>query len=255
MPLPLEICLEDLDLSPDDERYLHCVALPGDEPGLALDHQGLVRWMPDAPAAYGLWVSADDRLILLREAGAGPLTVQRGTRSVEAPQGKPVVLLDGDLLLVEGRRLQLHVHGVASEVHPPEPLTARALGQWARSATAALALGAMIGVASPAAAQPGGAAQAHPPVEVRRAPPKPAPSRRVLCSISSLKVEQGQLRVRASCPEKINVGAWGQLLDAQGKRVKDGTVIVRSVKGNVVDTEARSLKKTVKATQILFRAY
>ena len=36
-PVPLSICLEDLDAAVDDERYLRCVALPGDdEAGLTL---------------------------------------------------------------------------------------------------------------------------------------------------------------------------------------------------------------------------
>lgn len=41
MPRPLEICVEDLELPPQDDHYLRCVALPGGEPGLALDRDGL----------------------------------------------------------------------------------------------------------------------------------------------------------------------------------------------------------------------
>ena len=29
MTVPIEICLEELDLPPDDDRYIRCVALPG----------------------------------------------------------------------------------------------------------------------------------------------------------------------------------------------------------------------------------
>ena len=65
-PAPQAICLEDLAAPRDDERYLRCVALPGDEPGLTLDRQGVVRWMPDGPEAYELWVSGDGRLVLFR---------------------------------------------------------------------------------------------------------------------------------------------------------------------------------------------
>ena len=256
MPLPIEICLEDLDLSPDDERYIRCVALPGGEPGLALDHEGLVRWMPDEPADYGLWVSADDRLILLRGRGAAPITVQRGGRSLAAPEERPVVLLDGDRLQVNGRRLQVHVHGVASEVFSPEPLTGRALARIARATAAALALGAMVGGGGEVAAQPGitGAGK-QPPVEVRRRPPRPAPRRRVVCGVASVKVSKGKVVVQASCPERVNVGAWGQLLDAKGQHVKDGSVVVRKVKGDTIHAEATTLKKPVKASQVLFRLH
>lgn len=253
MPLPIEICLEDLGLSPDDERYIRCVALPGGEPGLALDHAGLVRWM--APADYGLWVSADDRLILLRAEGAAPITVQRGGRSVEAPEERPVVLLDGDELQVDGRRLRVHVHGEASEVFSPEPLTGRALARIARATAAALALGAMVGAGGEVAAQPGitGAGK-QPPVEVRRRPPKPvAPRRRVVCAVASVKTVKGKVVVQASCPEPVSVGAWGQLLDAKGQLVTDGGVVVRKAQGKTISAEATGLKKPVKASQILFR--
>ena len=48
MPTPMEICLEDLGRSTPDERYLRCVALPGGEPGLALDGALLGRGLGDA---------------------------------------------------------------------------------------------------------------------------------------------------------------------------------------------------------------
>jgi len=255
MPTPMEICLEDLDLSPEDERYIRCVALPGGEPGLALDSEGLVRWMPGGPAAYGLWVSADDRLVLQRAESAGPITVRRGGRSLDAPAASPVVLLDGDQLQVNGRRLRVHVHGVAEEVHAPEPLT---LGRLARTAAAALAIGAMVGGASDAAAHTPGIAGvgAPPPVEVRRRPPKPAPPRRrVVCSVTSMKVKQGIVVVRATCPEQLHVNAWGQILDAKGQPMKDGHVVVKKVKGDAIEAHASSLKRPVKATKVQFRVY
>jgi hypothetical protein len=119
MPRLIEICLEDLDL-PADERYLRCVALPGGEPGLTLDGQGAVRWMSDDPTHCGLWVSGDDRLALVRGAVAAPVVVHRAGRALEAPVGKPVILLDGDLLQVEHRQLRVHVHGATEVIHGPE---------------------------------------------------------------------------------------------------------------------------------------
>ena len=50
MPSNLEICLEELDAGPEDECFVRCVAVSGGQPGLALDRDGLVRWMPEPPA-------------------------------------------------------------------------------------------------------------------------------------------------------------------------------------------------------------
>ena len=255
MPAPMEICLEDLDVPPEDERYIRCVALPGGNPGLALDREGLVRWMPEEPADYGLWVSADDRLVLLRGEGAGPILVERGGRTTEAPPSKPVVLLAGDLLRLNGRRLRVHVHGVADEVFEPERFS---LGRLARSTAAALALGAMVGAGADAVAgQPGAAIGAPPPIEVRRRPPKPAPPRRrVVCSIQSMRTRAKKtLLVEAKCPEKITVGTTGYLLDAKGAQIKSGSLVVKKSKGKVVEAEAYTLKKKVKAKSVLFRVY
>ncbi len=55
MPTPLEICLEDLEDRSSGADPLRCVALPGGEPGLALDRQGAVRWMPADAVDHGLW--------------------------------------------------------------------------------------------------------------------------------------------------------------------------------------------------------
>ena len=94
MPEPKEICLEDLAAASLGERYLNCVAVRGDEPGLALDAHGVVLWRSDGPHACELWVSADERLVLVRPAGAPEVRVTRAGRSLDAPEGKPVILLD-----------------------------------------------------------------------------------------------------------------------------------------------------------------
>ncbi len=149
MPRPQAICVEDLDAAPGSVRYTRCVALAGGETGLTLDPRGDLLWQSAAQEACQLWVSMDERLILLRPEGAGAVTVTRGGRSLDVPHGKPVVLLDQDRLEVGGRRLRVHVHGEAAEVHPPSPLEVEQpdgrLGGIARAAATALALGAALG--------------------------------------------------------------------------------------------------------------
>jgi hypothetical protein len=249
MPTPMEICLEDLDLDPEDERYMRCVALPGGEPGLALDCEGAVRWMPDG-AAYGIWVSLDQQIVLLRAAGTGPITVTRGGRSLEAPASKPVVLLHGDWLQVNGRRLQVHIHGVTEHVHEPERLGRSALARMARVAATALALGAAVG-AGDASARAAGQA----PIEVRDRPPGAPAMYPVLCSITSMTPnKKGPLVVRARCSgfHQVPVGARGQLLDSKsGKDVKNGTVVVKKAKGDQITAEGRP-RGPVKADQVRF---
>jgi len=255
MPLPIEICVEELDLLEEDERYIRCVALPGGDPGLALDSAGSVRWMPDRPADYGLWVSDDDRLVLLRGEGAGPVTVARAGRSVEAPIGKPVVLLDQDLVLVNGRRLRIHIHGTTEAVYEPEPLTGRALARMARAAATALALGAAVGVGGGAAADPVGQG-ASTPIEVRARPPRPARRVLVICTITKMVPgkNKGPLMVHAHCSQPLPVGTRGHILDpTTGAPILNGLVIVKTVTGSYIVAESK-LSKPVKATQVRFHS-
>lgn len=245
MPTPIELCLEDLALAPEDERYLRCVALPGGEPGLALDHEGVVRWMPEGAVAHGLWVSQDEQLILLRGEGALPIAVQRGGRTLEAPPGKPVVLRDQDLLLVGHRRLRVHVHGIAQAVHPPARLSRSALAGLARAAAAAIALGSALGALDGQAAPP--------PIEVRQHPPGATPAFPVDCTISSLARSAKEVyRLEARCPSEraLAVGARGNLLDDKGSPLPE-VVVVKSVKGATIVAEV-TLKKPVKATKVRF---
>jgi hypothetical protein len=255
MPTPVEICLEDLALSPEDERFLRCVALPGGEPGLALDSEGSVRWMPPEPADCGLWVSEDDRLVLLRAEGAAPVTVSRGGRTVEAPEARPVVLRDQDLITINDRQLRLHVHGVAGAVHPPEPLTAGALGRMVRAAGMALALGAAVGASSASAAPATGGPTA--PIEVRTRPPAPPAAPQVVCAIARMaKTKEGVVMVHATCPKPgstpgtVRVGDRGYIVDPKSNApAKYGNVVVKKVKGVKVVAESR-LKQPIKATQV-----
>ena len=88
MTTMMEICLEELDSPKNDAPYIRCVALPGGEPGLELDRDGKVRWMPETPADYGLWTSADGRLVLLRSEGSAPIVVERRTRTHRLSQNQ-----------------------------------------------------------------------------------------------------------------------------------------------------------------------
>jgi hypothetical protein len=174
MPEPLSLCIEDLGAGEDSPRYLRCVALVGREPGLRLDEGGAVLWQSATDQGpLELWVSQDDRLILFRREGGPPVRVERQGREYEVPAEKPVVLLDGDLLEVAGRRLRLHVHGPAGSVEAPAPLPERGARSLAKVAAAALALGTVVG--GPASTS---ADESPFPLEVRLAPPAKRPTPR-----------------------------------------------------------------------------
>jgi hypothetical protein len=145
MAQPIEICLEDVaaGASLDEERYLRCVALEGRQPGLGIDARGDVQWQSTKPLAAELWVSLDERLILYRHSDAPPVRLTRASRQLDVPCGKPVVMLAGDLIALGTRLLRVHVHGVATSVHPPSRLSARIIAQAARAA-AVLAMGAAV---------------------------------------------------------------------------------------------------------------
>lgn len=185
MPTPKAICIEDLNARKGGPRYLRCVALPGRDQGLTLGTKGEVLWKSGTAAACELCVSLDECLILLRPEGAPPVTVTRAGRSIEAPCGKPVVLLGGDEIGVGRRRLRIHVHGPAAAEAAPAPFVPESepagAGRFARVAAAAAVLGsaAMAGAVEVRSAPPKIAAPAPPPepppVEVRVAPPVPPP--------------------------------------------------------------------------------
>ena len=248
MPEPIAICLSDLDVEQDDQRYLRCVALPGGEPGLGLDRVGGVRWMPDGPTAYELWVAGDGRLALQRGPEAPPITVRRSGRSKVAPPGSPVILLDQDLLEVGGRRLRVHVHGVTDEVHEPRPLSGRSLSRMARAAAAAVALGAAVGAGGLAQGSPGIAPEE---IQVRSRPPKMAP-RYSYCKILSLQKggKEGNLLLLECTKGPVRKGMYGQVLDPKtGNPIKDGQLVVQKVKGSKVKAKTK-LKSLGKANQV-----
>jgi hypothetical protein len=252
MSRPQEICLEELDGAPEDERFVRCVALPGASAGLALDRAGAVRWMHEGPDGHGLCVSDDDRLVLLAGADAGEVAVERGHRQVVAPAGKPVVLMDQDLLILGDRRLRVHLHGETDELHAPERLGRSALLRWAAAAAAALTLGAGAG---PDAGARGLAGSEPAPIEVRARPPA-KPARKALdCTVNGLKLTGagGSLVVTATCPANphLRVGVTGILLDpGTGQPVSDTYLRVTQVTGTTVIAEAAQTKRLVKATKL-----
>lgn len=264
MSQPKEICLEELDRGSEEDVFIRCVALPGAEPGLALDREGAVQWMPEGPSAYALCVSTDGKLVLLRAEGSGPVHVERGSRSLAAPAGQPVVLLDQDLLCLDGRRLRVHVHGETEGVYAPERHTRSSLARLARAAAVAASL-ALGGASAAAAASAGssapGTAMGEPaPIEVRTRPPVVAPpSRLVDCSITRQQGSaKGPLTIHASCPSPkgLNVGMSGSLLDQKTNAfIKDGMVRIKTLSGSQIVVEAPRLQKAVPNAKIRFHVY
>jgi len=175
VPTPLAICLEDLAPVSRSERYLRCVALVGRQPGLRLALDGTVAWQTDGAVGCELWVSLDDRLILLRPAGAPPVVVRRAGRSLDVPVDKPVVVIDQDVAEVGPKRIRLHVHGQAAEVSAPSYLPERAATGAARLA-ALVAMGAAVAGCrgtgtsdqSPSGTTTAVEVREHPPEEARR---------------------------------------------------------------------------------------
>ncbi len=203
--VPIAICLEDLDAGPDQPRYLQCVALGGDRPGLAFDPGGQGTWQRgQGDDLVEICVSADQRLILYRQARSIAARVARAGRTLEVPVGKPVVLVDQDQLTLgtpssATRTMRLHLHGEAPAVTAPRWLDpaeleaaepdpsegqrpSRAGRRSGVAAAAALALGTVVGlggaVGSSASAHAQLGTEAPPPIEVRARPPKVAPPRK-----------------------------------------------------------------------------
>ena len=166
----IELCFEDLQAAPDSPEYLQCVARPAGMPGLSVDRDGKVLWESPRDEAFALWVSLDDQLVLLRAAGAPEVVVSRAGRSVSAPVGKPIILLDQDFVQLGVRQWRMHVHGVASKAHAPFPLFRKAFATLAAAAALAACnpsshvAGADAGSAVEVAKQPRA-------IEVRQHPP------------------------------------------------------------------------------------
>lgn len=258
MAIIMEICLEELEPNTaeevrGEEPFIRCVAMPGGDPGLSLDRGGQVRWMPEEPAVYGLWTSEDHRLVLLRGQNTQPITVERDGRSLEAPEGKPVILLDRDVLHLDGKSYRVYFHGETEAIYEPERLSRSALGKVVGAAAAAsMALGGLMGAPATAGADKPEAKD----IEVRLQPPKPAPRRRrVFCSIQKQKKTSKGLEIHATCSRSrgLKKGLWGNVVKKKdGKRVKNGTVQIKSVKGKTIKALASKLTKPVKDARLQF---
>jgi len=180
MPQSLYLCLEDCHPVHESVRFLRCTALIGRQPGLAVDLAGEVIWQAAVPVYFELWVSGDDRLICFRPAGSSEgAIVHREGRSVLVPEGKPVVVLDGDEFEIPGRRFRLHLHGPATLASAPTwfvPETSGA-GRLAKlAAGAAMTLSALGAVACGKGDSGKSTEPEKPTIEVRTKPPDaPAP--------------------------------------------------------------------------------
>jgi hypothetical protein len=165
MPSPLALCLEDLDSPSEDARFVRCVAKAGRGDGLALDARGCAVF--GQSGACELVVSLDERLMLVRHDEAVAIVVRRAGRSLLAPLGQRVILRDQDEVQVGERRLRVHVHGPAPEVHAPHAVSPRAV-------RAAASVAAMVAIGAGAAGCKD-IASIFDPIDVRVAPPEPMP--------------------------------------------------------------------------------
>lgn len=159
MPEPMAICIEDLEPAAGAPRFVRCVALAGGLPGLCLSIDGALLWKTEQPPACELWVSGDERLILLRPQDAPAVRVSRAQRSIDAPCGKPVVLLHGDEIALGARRFRIHIHGKAPTLHAPAPLPESSWGVAGKVAAVMVMGAAVVGCK---------------PIDVRDSPPKVA---------------------------------------------------------------------------------
>jgi hypothetical protein len=211
MPKPMAICIEDLDPESEASRYIRCVAVGGRQPGLRLDEAGRVLWQREDVVSCELWVSADERLILYRQADMAPVTLRRAGRSLDVPCGKPVVIIDKDQIDVGSRHLRVHVHGEASSVAAPSALLARP--RPFDRVTHAVAAAAMIGTVAAAASC------AAPTIEVRVAPPE------VVVPVTPTSATSAYL----DSVERVIQGDWtlAQAFDVEGETVSiTGTLTI-----------------------------
>jgi hypothetical protein len=175
MVQPFAVCLESLDGPKGHVRHLACTALVGPAPGLALSEAGEVSWC-ESVSAVSFWVSADSRLVLVRESGAPEVQVERAGRSLSVPWHKPVVLANADVVSTARRRYRVHLHGPAASITPPTAVSYHDASSL-RSVAAAVALG-VVGLGCCKGMMPGGDRDAAQPdasqgIEVREHPPAP----------------------------------------------------------------------------------
>ncbi len=174
MPHPIALCIENCYPPHENLRFLRCCAIGGRQPGLIVATDGRVLWKTDVERYCELWVSGDDKLICFRPEGSpAGARVHRAGREVALEEGKPVVVMDGDHLLLPGLCYRLHVHGPAGVIAEPgyldfEEPAASTLARFAAAGVLALGSLSVAACDKPPADEK---SQTAPPVEVRTAPP------------------------------------------------------------------------------------
>jgi len=174
----IALCIENCYPPHESLRHLRCCALVGRQPGLIVATDGRILWQTDAPRFCELWVSGDDKLICFRPPGAAASArVHRAGREVALEEGKPVVVMDGDYLLLPGLCYRLHVHGPTTDAAEPsyfghEEPAGSTLARFA--AAGVLALGTLSAAAcgKPPAEEKDRTIE---PLEVRTRPPDVSP--------------------------------------------------------------------------------
>jgi len=121
MQKAISLCLERVADS-EGERFIRCTARSGRDAGLAIGLDGSILWCSQEPAACDIWVTGDGRLVVVRAATDQTMRLERGRRVLELPEGRAVVVLDEDSLVVQDRRFVVHVHGPTDKILPPQPL-------------------------------------------------------------------------------------------------------------------------------------
>ncbi|MBU1511012.1 hypothetical protein KKD52_11670, partial [Myxococcota bacterium] len=177
MPTPLSICIENCYPPHESLRYLRCCAITGVDPGLIVSTGGEILWQTEADRFCEIWVSSDEKLICFRPIGAPPgARIHRAGREVILEENKPVVVIDGDYLLLPDFCYRLHVHGPAPEVTAPgyldfEEPTSSTLARFAAAGIVVFGTLSAAGCGKP----PEDKKNQAPPVEVRDTPPAVEP--------------------------------------------------------------------------------
>ncbi len=122
---PLELCLESLDPHSDTRPYVHCVAVARGTPGLGIGPQGEIVWCENARAVASLWISSDGQLMVSQAYDRAKVELTQGCLSTPVPKDKPTVILNEDVLTIEGHAFRVHICSRTNAVIAPEHLSLR----------------------------------------------------------------------------------------------------------------------------------
>jgi hypothetical protein len=101
------------------------VAVVRGTPGLGIDPQGEIVWCENNRAAASLWISSDGELMVSQPYDNAKVELTQGSLIVHVPKGKPVVILNEDVLTIEGHAFRVHICGRTNAVLAPEHLSLR----------------------------------------------------------------------------------------------------------------------------------